>query len=45
MNYRKWRTVSGDLHRTLRDLHQILTAAHGDYAAAHTANLRIWGGR
>ncbi|WP_225850131.1 WXG100 family type VII secretion target [Streptomyces sp. HPF1205] len=43
--YRKWRTASGDLHGALRDLHKILTTAHGNYAAAHTANQRMWGGR
>jgi WXG100 family type VII secretion target len=43
--YRQWRTASGDLHGALRDLHKVLTTAHGNYAAAHTANLRMWGGR
>jgi WXG100 family type VII secretion target len=43
--YSEWRTASGDLHSALRDLHKILTTAHGNYSAAHTANLRMWGGR
>jgi WXG100 family type VII secretion target len=42
--YRQWRTASDDLHRALRDLHTVLTTAHGNYLAAHTADQRMWGG-
>jgi WXG100 family type VII secretion target len=43
--YRQWRTASDDLHKALRDLHKVVRTAHGNYAAARRANLRMWGGR
>jgi WXG100 family type VII secretion target len=43
--YRQWHTASDDLHRALRHLHRIVHTAHGNYAAARTANLRMWGRR
>lgn len=40
---RQWQQASADLHSSLRDLHRTLTTAHGNYAAAESANLRMWG--
>lgn len=42
---RQWQRASDDLHSSLRELHRILTTAHGNYAAAESANLRMWGVR
>lgn len=42
--FAQWRATSKDLHRTLRDLHKVTRTAHGNYHAAESANLRIWGG-
>jgi WXG100 family type VII secretion target len=40
---RQWQHASDDLHASLRELHRTLTTAHGNYAAAESANLRMWG--
>lgn len=40
---RQWQQASGDLHASLREFHRILRTAHGNYAAAESANLRMWG--
>ena len=42
---REWQQASADLHSSLRELHRILTTAHGNYTAAEAANLRMWGRR
>jgi early secretory antigenic target protein ESAT-6 len=39
----EWRTTSRALHRALRGLHRLTETAHGNYAAAEAANLRMWG--
>ncbi|MGH3773368.1 MAG: WXG100 family type VII secretion target [Pseudonocardiaceae bacterium] len=41
----QWQQASDDLHASLRELHRTLTTAHGNYAAAESANLRMWGSR
>lgn len=41
--FTQWRSDSRELHRSLRRLHRIARTAHGNYAAAETANLRMWG--
>lgn len=43
--YQQWSAASADLYKALRTLHHILRTAHGNYSAARTANLRMWGGR
>lgn len=43
--YREWQSTSRDLHRALRVLHKTVRTAHGNYAAARAANLRMWGRR
>ncbi|MET7473411.1 WXG100 family type VII secretion target [Streptomyces sp. NPDC005648] len=42
---RRWQSASHDLHRTLRRLQKIVETAHGNYAGARTANVRMWRGR
>ena len=42
--YQQWHSASTDLHRALRTLQGIVDTAHGNYSAARTANLRMWGG-
>jgi WXG100 family type VII secretion target len=44
-HYRQWKSASRDLHRALRELHETVHTAHGNYAAARAANLRMWGRR
>jgi WXG100 family type VII secretion target len=39
----EWRASSRDLHGALRSLHQLTQTAHGNYTAAESANLRMWG--
>jgi early secretory antigenic target protein ESAT-6 len=39
----QWRATSRDLHRDLRGLHTLTQTAHGNYASAESANLRMWG--
>lgn len=39
----EWRVSSRDLHGALRSLHQLAQTAHGNYVAAESANLRMWG--
>ena len=41
----QWQQASAGLHSSLRELHRILTTAHGNYSAAESANLRMWGSR
>jgi WXG100 family type VII secretion target len=42
--FAQWRQASSDLHAALGDMHHVTGTAHGNYHAAETANLRIWGG-
>lgn len=42
--YQQWRAASHSLHRAVRALHKTVHTAHGNYSAARTANLRMWGG-
>ncbi|MFG3113099.1 WXG100 family type VII secretion target [Streptomyces sp. NPDC048197] len=42
--YQRWRAASRSLHRAVRALHKTVHTAHGNYSAARTANLRMWGG-
>ncbi|MGW5663516.1 WXG100 family type VII secretion target [Streptomyces sp. NPDC003758] len=42
---RQWRSSSRDLHHALRDLQKIVETAHGNYAGARAANVRMWRGR
>jgi WXG100 family type VII secretion target len=42
--FAQWRKASADLHQALKDMHHVTGTAHGNYHAAETANLRIWGG-
>ncbi|WUH90793.1 WXG100 family type VII secretion target [Streptomyces sp. NBC_00433] len=43
--FAQWRETSADLHRMLGEMHHVTHTAHGNYHAAETANLRIWGGK
>ncbi|WP_030809844.1 WXG100 family type VII secretion target [Streptomyces sp. NRRL S-337] len=42
--FQRWRAASRSLHRAVRALHKTVHTAHGNYSAARTANLRMWGG-
>lgn len=42
--FARWRSSSRDLHGALRRLRRVTRTAHDNYAAAETANLRMWGG-
>jgi 6 kDa early secretory antigenic target len=39
----EWRATAADLHRSLHDFRRLIVTAHGNYAEAEGANLRIWG--
>ncbi|QMU78403.1 WXG100 family type VII secretion target [Streptacidiphilus sp. PB12-B1b] len=41
--FSEWRATSSDLHQSLARLHQLTTTAHGNYTAAESANLVMWG--
>ncbi|MFE2229118.1 WXG100 family type VII secretion target [Streptomyces kronopolitis] len=42
--YQQWRSASRSLHQAVRALHKTVHTAHGNYSAARSANLRMWGG-
>ncbi|GGN58018.1 hypothetical protein GCM10012285_53940 [Streptomyces kronopolitis] len=42
--YQQWRSASRSLHRAVRALHKTVHTAHGNYSAARSANVRMWGG-
>lgn len=41
--FARWRSSSRELHQSLHRLHRVVRTAHQNYAAAETANLRMWG--
>ncbi|WP_413252264.1 WXG100 family type VII secretion target [Streptomyces lydicus] len=45
LQYKQWSAASKGLHRSLRTLQKTVHTAHGNYSAARSANLRMWGGR
>jgi WXG100 family type VII secretion target len=41
----RWRSASNDLHASLLQVKALLLTAHDNYAAAESANVRMWRAR